>query len=131
MSSNGTGYPNGKGLISPTELCHIVLKTTPENKDKMVQFYLTFLGARVVHENSRISFMTYDGKDHRIAIVAIPGLQRDASKSVGLAHTCFGFDNLEDLATSYEQKKANGIHPTWCVNHGSESICPERLQRHV
>ena len=86
----------------------------------MVEFYKTFLGAHITHQNNRIAFMTYDHEHHRIAIVGIPGLKlADPPKSnVGLAHTAFGFDKLEDLATSYEQKKAHGIKPVWCVNHG-------------
>ena len=64
--------------------------------------------------------MTYDHEHHRLAIIAAPGLSRpDPPKSnIGLAHVAFGFDNLPDLATSYEQKKARGISPAWCVNHG-------------
>lgn len=86
----------------------------------MVDFYLTFLGARVVNSSPRMSFLTYDYADHRLGIVQIPGLKNaDPPKSnVGLAHTSFGFDSLEDLVTSYEQKKAHGIMPLWCVNHG-------------
>ena len=116
VSSNG----NAAALLSPTALCHIVLKTTPENYTKMVDFYRTFLGAKVTHGNERITFMTYDHEHHRIAIVQIPGLKNpDPPKSnIGLAHTAFGFDTLADLATSYEQKKAHGILPVWCVNHG-------------
>lgn len=58
--------------------------------------------------------------DHRLAIVQIPGLKpADPPKSnVGLAHTAFGFDTLSQLAQSYEEKKAHGILPVWCVNHG-------------
>lgn len=64
--------------------------------------------------------MTYDHEHHRIAIIGAPGLKiPDPPKSnVGLAHVAFGFNNLADLATSYEQKKARGIVPVWSVNHG-------------
>lgn len=53
MATNG----NTTKLLSPTELCHVVLKTTPENLQKMVSFYTTFLGAKVVSSNERISFL--------------------------------------------------------------------------
>ena len=120
MSTNDINKVDRSALLSPSAVCHFVLKTTPENYDRMVDFYLTFLGARVTHSNERITFMTYDHKDHRLAIVQIPGLKNpDPPRSnVGLAHTAFGFDTLSDLATSYEQKKAHGIVPVWCVNHG-------------
>ena len=122
MSSNGTTTNDSSKshLLSPTAICHFVLKTTPENWNAMITFYLTFLGARITHRNARIAFMTFDHMDHRLAIVAVPGLKpADPPKSnVGLAHTSFGFDSLSQLAQSYEEKKANSILPVWCVNHG-------------
>lgn len=30
----------------------------------------------------------------------------------------FGFASLDDLALAYRQRKARGITPSWCVNHG-------------
>ena len=106
--------------LSPAQLCHFVLKTTPDNYKRMVDFYQTFLGAKLTHSNSRITFMTYDHEHHRLAIINMPHLKpADPPKSnVGLAHVAFGFNTLQDLATSYEQKKAHGILPVWCVNHG-------------
>ena len=64
--------------------------------------------------------MTYDHEHHRLAIIGVAGLQRPnpPKSNIGLAHTAFGFDSLADLSTSYEQKKAHGIRPSWCVNHG-------------
>ncbi len=53
MATNG----NTDKILSPTELCHVVLKTTPENLQKMVSFYTTFLGAKVISSNERISFL--------------------------------------------------------------------------
>lgn len=86
----------------------------------MVDFYAAFLGARIAHESKIITFMTIDEKDHRVAILQIPGLtQQDSSNgTVGMAHVSFGYANLQDLATSYEQKKARGCLPHWVVNHG-------------
>ncbi|KAK3175526.1 hypothetical protein K4F52_010191 [Lecanicillium sp. MT-2017a] len=103
--------------ISPTALCHVVLKTTPENYDAMVKFYLEFLGARITHAHPRVTFLTYDYEHHRIAIVSVPALQ-PRQESVGLGHVAFGFNTLADLADSYEQKKHNGLLPFWSINHG-------------
>lgn len=47
-------------LLSPSALCHVVLKTTPDGYKPMVDFYLTFLGGRITHGNERITFITYD-----------------------------------------------------------------------
>ena len=122
MATNGTSVKTDdlSSLLSPTALCHFVLKTTPDHYKPMVDFYRTFLGAKITHANNRISFMTYDDEHHRLAIISWPGLTRpDPPKSsIGLAHVAFGFDTLAELATSYEQKKAHGILPIWCVNHG-------------
>ena len=117
MATNGTNTDLGP---APTELCHVVLKTTQENYPKMVDWYLTFLNAKVTHGNHRITFMSYDGKDHRLAIVGMPGLKHPdpPQSNVGLAHISFGFDTLADLATSYEKKKAKDMTPYWTVNHG-------------
>ena len=87
----------------------------------MVDWYVSFLGGRVVWGNEAISFITYDDEHHRIAITGRPGtLDRngDATNSVGLAHIAFAYDNLTELCVTYLQRKALGIHPSWCVNHG-------------
>jgi hypothetical protein len=42
MATNGVD--KSSKLLSPTELCHIVLKTSLDNNEKMVDFYLKFLG---------------------------------------------------------------------------------------
>lgn len=104
--------------ISPSALCHIVLRTPTENYSKMVDFYLTFLGAHATHRHPRVTFLTYDYEHHRIAIVNYPDLKPLDAQAAGLAHIAFGFKTLAELATSYEQKKASGILPFWCVNHG-------------
>ena len=62
MAANGMkGKLEGTGaLLSPSALCHYVLKSTPESYKAMVDFYLVFLGARITHGNERITFLTYD-----------------------------------------------------------------------
>ncbi|KAF3399632.1 hypothetical protein EIK77_010376 [Talaromyces pinophilus] len=115
--TQGDAPSPGNG-ISPSALCHIVLRTPTENYSKMVDFYLAFLGAHATHTHPRVTFLTYDYEHHRIAIVNYPDLKPVDSQAAGLAHIAFGFKTLDELATSYEQKKAKGIMPFWCVNHG-------------
>lgn len=110
--------PSRDNGISPSALCHIVLRTPTENYSKMVDFYLTFLGAHATHTHPRVTFLTYDYEHHRIAIVNYPDLKPLDTQAAGLAHIAFGFKTLDELATSYEQKKSKGIMPFWCVNHG-------------
>ena len=111
-----------KGPVkSPERLCHMVLRTKPEKYKAMVDWYVAFLGGHVVWGNDVLSFITYDDEHHRIAITARPGtIDRagDATNSVGLAHIAFAYNNLTELCTTYLQRKALGIHPSWCVNHG-------------
>ena len=33
-------------------------------------------------------------------------------------HVSFAYDTLPDLLLAYRQRKARGIEPLWCVNHG-------------
>jgi catechol-2,3-dioxygenase len=65
-----------------------------------------------------MSFLTYDGEHHRLAIMAIPSLPPKVRHSAGLEHVAFTFPTLTALLTSYKQRHALGIEPVWCVNHG-------------
>jgi catechol-2,3-dioxygenase len=88
------------------------------NFQAMAQYYKTFLGAHASYENDFLSFLTYDEEHHRIAIISLPRTDPKPPSTCGLEHMAFSFNNLKDLALSYQQKKANGIAPYWCTNHG-------------
>ncbi|OCL04423.1 Glyoxalase/Bleomycin resistance protein/Dihydroxybiphenyl dioxygenase [Glonium stellatum] len=106
--------PSAK-VVSPIRLAHVVLRTN--NFKTMVNFYKTFLGAKANYENEFLSFLTYDNEHHRIAIAALPGTGPKTTKTCGLEHIAFTF-TFEDLFLAYRQRKARGIEPSWCVNHG-------------
>ena len=57
-------------VLSPSVLAHVVLRTG--NIEKMLEYYVTFLGGRVVHRDPMIAFLTYDHEHHRIALINIP-----------------------------------------------------------
>jgi catechol-2,3-dioxygenase len=38
--------------------------------------------------------------------------------TAGLEHIAFTYDTLDDLALTYEQRKAKGMLPVRCLNHG-------------
>jgi catechol-2,3-dioxygenase len=105
-------------LLSPSAFVHVVLRTTKSHFQPMVQYYKTFLGADAAYENEYVSFLRYDEEHHRIGIISIPQTDPKAPTTCGLEHIAFSFSNLKDLALSYQQKKAHGITPFWCVNHG-------------
>ena len=60
-----------------------------------------------------------EGREHhRIAIVALPGLEPHTNAHDGLEHFAFTFASLDDLFDHYERMKARGVKPYWTINHG-------------
>ncbi|KAI1409828.1 Glyoxalase/Bleomycin resistance protein/Dihydroxybiphenyl dioxygenase [Hypoxylon sp. FL1857] len=121
MATNGSvSVGQTPKTLSPIALCHVVLRTTPDGYEKLVNFYLTLLGAKITHKSHRLAFLSYDYEHHRLAVVADPNSHKRGPEGpqVGLHHVAFGFEKLSDLATAYEERKALGILPIWCVNHG-------------
>ncbi|TVY30805.1 Biphenyl-2,3-diol 1,2-dioxygenase [Lachnellula hyalina] len=114
-----TTLPNFDGpfaqVKSPSKFAHVVLRTG--NFSKMVEFYKTLLGAEATYENKFISFLTYDEEHHRIAILDLGAKPLDRA-TAGLEHVAFAFDSVAELLLAYRQRKAKGIEPVWCVNHG-------------
>jgi catechol-2,3-dioxygenase len=108
----------GKTVMKPNRLAHFVLKTQPSTYKRLVNYYKVFLSAEANYEDDHNAFITYDDEHHRIGICAFEWCKPHVGESAGLVHTAFGFDNLHDLALAYRQRKANGILPYWCVNHG-------------
>lgn len=102
--------------ISPYKLAHVVLRTA--QFDKMFDFYKVFLGARVAFSNGELGLLRYDDEHHRIAIAGIPGTTKKEPTSAGLWHVAFTFRSLQELLEAYSQRKAHGILPSWCINHG-------------
>lgn len=115
MSLNGT---KSNKVLSPATFVHIVLRTQPENVHKMTEFYTTFLGGHAVLESDIVSFITYDDEHHRVAIVGLPDTAAKQPKSCGLEHFAFSYNTLHDLMLAYRQRKAHGMNPVWCINHG-------------
>ncbi|KAI8624218.1 Glyoxalase/Bleomycin resistance protein/Dihydroxybiphenyl dioxygenase [Xylariaceae sp. FL1651] len=102
-------------VLSPKHMAHVVLRTPDLNT--MSTFYKTFLGAHASWENEHMSFLTYDEEHHRIALLGVPGLA-GKNQSAGLDHIAFTYETIDDLLTAYKQRKALGISPVWCINHG-------------
>ena len=111
-----TNGPQTPKVISPSKLAHVVLRTAQSKP--MFEYYTVFLGASSAFNNGELGFLRYDNEHHRIAIAGIPGTGPKDPTSSGLWHVAFTFDSLEDLLQAYVQRKAHGILPTWCVNHG-------------
>ena len=107
---------------SPEALAHVVLRTTPETYQSMIQFYQNLLGAHIVHTTPVLTFLRYDYEHHRIAIIQTPDTvpKPKGSSYAGLDHVAFTFPTLTALAQQYVYLKtlAKPLRPLWTVNHG-------------
>jgi catechol 2,3-dioxygenase-like lactoylglutathione lyase family enzyme len=107
--------------VAPTKFAHIVYRT--RRFEEMLAWYQTVFNARVQFRNPALAFLTYDDEHHRFALVDLSVLkpdQADVDKTglVGVDHVAYTYGGLEDLLGNYEQLKAEGILPYWCVHHG-------------
>jgi catechol-2,3-dioxygenase len=102
--------------ISPSLFAHFVVRTS--NYAAMREWYLTVLHARVVHDDGRLCFMTYDDEHHRLALVNVPGLTKPAPDSWGLNHLAYSYNSLRDLLSTYVRLRDQGIVPFRPINHG-------------
>lgn len=108
---------------APELLAHWVVKTA--RSKQMIAWYGTVFGARVVHEDRQIAFLTWDEESHRLALVKVPGFLRYAfplarlrRKVYGIDHLAFTFPDLQGLLENYDRLKRAGISPVWAINHG-------------
>jgi len=102
--------------ISPTRLAHVVLKTS--DFDTLVHWYMTVLGAEIAFSDGNLAFLRYDDEHHRIAVLRVPGLQRQPAGHAGVHHFAFTYASLGELIATYERLGAQGISPAVCINHG-------------
>ncbi len=105
-----------RGRVVPVQLAHIVRRTS--RFAPMLNWYQTVLGAKVVHSDGVLAFLSYDAEHHRIAIAQIPGLEEQPAMAAGTDHVAFTYADLGDLLYTYARLKRAGIEPYWCINHG-------------
>ena len=84
----------------------------------MRDWYKTVLAARIVFEDERLCFPTYDEEHHRLALINLPGLQAPTETTWGLAHTAYSYATLRDLLSTWKRLKQKGIEPYRPINHG-------------
>ena len=102
--------------ISPARLAHVVLRSS--QFDALVEWYQTVLCAKIAFSDGALAFLTYDEEHHRIAVLNIPGLQRQPDGMTGMHHMAFTYASLSDLVTNFERLDQLGIRPVTCINHG-------------
>ena len=107
---------SNRGNVAPVALAHIVRRTA--RFDELVKWYEVVLGAKVVHSDGTLAFLTYDQEHHRIAIAQIPGIPDQPAMAAGTDHVAFTHADLGDLLYTYTRLKKVGVEPYWCINHG-------------
>ena len=106
----------------PSAFAHAVLRTTNDNYEAMVRFYIEMLQAEIVIETEEFTMLRYDFEHHRIAIVKMPHVtaQEASPFTAGLDHLAYTYATLTELARIYRAlaQLEKPILPIWCVNHG-------------
>jgi catechol 2,3-dioxygenase len=97
---------------------HVNLKTT--RLQAMIDWYATVVGADVVFQDATGAWLSNDGANHRIALLAFPGFIDDPEKETrtGMHHSAFEFDSFEDLNSTYLRLRETAITPDICIDHG-------------
>jgi catechol 2,3-dioxygenase len=104
-------------MIKP-KLHHVTFKTS--RLDEMLSWYGLVIGAQIQFRDQVAAWTTNDAANHRIAFLAVPGLDDDPRKvdHNGVHHTAFEYDNADDLMSSYDRLRKVGIEPAFCLDHG-------------
>ncbi len=97
---------------------HVNLKTT--RLQEMIDFYRTLVGAEVVFQDQMGAWLSNDGANHRIALLAFAGFVDDPDKETrtGMHHSAFEYASFVELNSNYLRLKDHGITPALCLDHG-------------
>lgn len=105
----------------PQKFVHVVYRT--RRFEQMLAWYQIVFDAKIQYQNPVLAFLTYDDEHHRFAFANLDVLQPGGSEAdrrglIGVDHVAYTYASLKDLFDNYEQLKARGITPYWCVHHG-------------
>ncbi len=107
--------------IRPRSFVHVVYRT--RRFEQILDWYKIVFDAEVQYENPALAFLTYDDEHHRFAFANLDVLKPDGKETekeglIGVDHLAYTYSSIDDLLDNYEQLKAQGITPYWCVHHG-------------
>jgi catechol-2,3-dioxygenase len=102
--------------VTPTKLGHFVLRT--RRYAELIAWYRTVLGAKIVFESPLITFLSWDGEHHRIAVLHAPHAKDRPDDAVGFDHIAVTLPSAVDLLRTYERLRALGIEPATPIHHG-------------
>jgi catechol 2,3-dioxygenase len=99
-------------------LHHVNLKTT--RLQEMIDWYGVVIGTRVIHQFEGGAWLTNDAANHRIALLALPGVSEDPDKlgHAGLHHTAYEYTSMDELLDNYARLRECAIVPHACLDHG-------------
>lgn len=88
--------------------------------DEMVEFYEKVAGLEPVYHGLNGAWLTNDSANHRIALLALPGLKapEDKGHTAGLHHTAFEYADFDQWLDNYERLAEDGIVPFLNLDHG-------------
>jgi catechol-2,3-dioxygenase len=97
---------------------HVNLKTT--RLQEMIDYYRTLVGAEVVFQDQVGAWLSNDGANHRVALLAFPNFVDDAEKDTrtGMHHSAFEYAGFDELMSTYVRLRGEGITPAICLDHG-------------
>lgn len=97
---------------------HVNLKTT--RLQEMIDWYGEVVGSEVVFRDDTGAWLSNDGANHRVALLAFPGFTDDPDKDTrtGMHHSAFEFQSFGELNANYLRLREKGITPEICIDHG-------------
>ena len=103
--------------MNPT-LHHVNLKTT--RLKQMIDWYGAVAGMKPMHVAPVGAWLSNDAANHRLALIAFPGMSDDADKDshTGIHHMAFEFSSLAELFANFARLRELGIRPVVCLDHG-------------
>jgi catechol 2,3-dioxygenase len=104
--------------VANPQLHHVNLKT--KRLDEMIAWYGLVLGMRTQHRFEGGAWLSNDAANHRLALLSVPGLEDDPDKvrHTGMHHSAFEYGSMEELLSTYERLRDEGILPHACLDHG-------------
>lgn len=104
--------------IAPPKFHHTTFTTL--RLDEMVDWYQKVAGLIPVFHGDNGAWLTNDDANHRIAILAPPGLKHPVDKghTTGLHHTAFEYANFDQWLDNFIRLREEGIRPFLNLDHG-------------
>ena len=109
-------------MSSPTVanpvLHHVNLKT--RRLQEMIDWYALVVGMKPNHQFEGGAWLTNDAANHRLALLAPPGIVDDPDKiaRAGIHHIAFEYASMDALLDTYERLKPLSVIPHASLDHG-------------